>query len=451
MGWYLIAGQVVTVPATPRSTPDPTPGVRSGPSGAAAVVDHVGPARHPYRVTIIRLARVKETYELRWRENVRGDDGAVTRVRRTAPGGNSKAVAYARAEKVWANLDRSGGYHGTPPSAAVRPVPTVRTLKQVSQLWLAQHPGKPATVEGYEGLMAGGIWPPLTWTAAKNGGKSVLRTIELGVMPLQDIRPADINTWIAALSVKPDARRRGETVLVSASTVNAHLRVLKACLNWAVAHGYLDVNPAAHVSVTVHGARSPEWFRSPDDFWTVLDHIDAAHDGALHGAFVVAAYLGLRVNELAALQRADVDLDRARVHVRHNFDKRRRPSTVKSEESETWMPLHPEAATALRHALDQNPDATEDELVFRGPRGGTITSTLINDALTTGCAAAGLGYRVTAHGLRHSFANWLKTAGVPTRDIQTALRHRDQRITAAYLHTSDDERTTAINLLPSRR
>jgi integrase len=115
------------------------------------------------------------------------------------------------------------------------------------------------------------------------------------------------------------------------------------------------------------------------------------------------------------------------------------------------MPLHPEAETALRHALQQTPDASPDALVFRGPRGGIITSTLINDALTVACKKATLGYRVTAHGLRHSFANWLKTAGVPTRDIQEALRHRDQRTTATYLHTSDTEKTRAINLLPSRR
>jgi hypothetical protein len=52
---------------------------------------------------------------------------------------------------VWRNLDRSGGYHGSPPAAALAAAPTVRTLKQVAQVWLAQHPGKPATVEGYEG------------------------------------------------------------------------------------------------------------------------------------------------------------------------------------------------------------------------------------------------------------------------------------------------------------
>jgi len=81
-------------------------GIDGGRTGAQAI-DHLGPPRHPHRVTIMRLARAKETYELRWRENVRAEDGAVTRVRRTAPGGHSKAAAYARAENVWRNLDRS--------------------------------------------------------------------------------------------------------------------------------------------------------------------------------------------------------------------------------------------------------------------------------------------------------------------------------------------------------
>lgn len=43
--------------------------------------------------------------------------------------------------RVWRNLDRSGGHHGTPPIAALPAEPKVRTLQQVAQLWLAQHPG----------------------------------------------------------------------------------------------------------------------------------------------------------------------------------------------------------------------------------------------------------------------------------------------------------------------
>src|SRR4051794_27434623 len=177
--------------------------VTDGGTGGAKAVDHIGPSRHPHRVTIMQLARARETYELRWRENVRGDDGAVTRERRTAPGGNSKAAAYTRAEKVWRNLDRTGGYHGSPPVAAVPATPTVRTLKQVAQLWLAQHPSnahKPATVEGYEGMMEVGIWPELTWTDPRTGRT---RRIELGTMPIGDICATDINQWTTALAIKP--------------------------------------------------------------------------------------------------------------------------------------------------------------------------------------------------------------------------------------------------------
>jgi integrase len=124
---------------------------------------------------------------------------------------------------------------------------------------------------------------------------------------------------------------------------------------------------------------------------------------------------------------------------------------VKSEESETWMPLHPEAETALKDALRVRAVGEPGSaLVFTGPHGGIIGSTLINDALAYGCEEAGLGYRVTAHGLRHSLANWLKTAGVPLRDIQATMRHRDLRTTARYLHTSDEEKGDAIGRLSGR-
>jgi integrase len=440
--------------ATPTSTRGSRAGADEPPVAASAVVvDHGGPPRHPHRVTIIRLARAKETYEIRWRENVRSEDGTVVRERRAEPGGHSKAAAYAKAEKVWRNLDRSGGYHGAPPRPRNEPAArAAKTLQQIGELWLAQHTGKPGTVEGYQSAMNTCIWPELTWTEARRG-QQVTRRIHLGVMAAEEVTPADVNHWINALSQKPDARRKDAAVPVSSSTVKANLRILTACLNWGVAHGYLDKNPAAHpsVSVTVHGARKPEWFRTPEDFWAALAPIDEHWNHALHNALVACAYLGLRVKELAALRPDDVDLAHHRVHIRHNFDARHRASTVKSEQSEAWMRLHPEAEQAIKDELAVRvPRGREDLQIFRGPRGGILGSTLLNDALTHGCTKAGVGYRVTIHGLRHSIANWLKTAGVPTPDIQATLRHADPRTTAAYLHTSAEERTQAINQLPGR-
>jgi hypothetical protein len=159
-------------------------------------------------------------------------------------------------------------------------------------------------------------------------------------MPLADIRPADINQRTTALAAKPDARHKLGTVPVSAATVNAHLRVLKALLNWAAAHGYLDSRARhRHPPRPAHSGMVPH----PEDFWTVLDHVDTAHGAALHDPFVVAAHLGLRINGLAAPQRGDVDLTHERVQVRHNFDEKRRAVHGEIRGQGDLDAAHPEA------------------------------------------------------------------------------------------------------------
>ena len=66
-------------------------------------------------------------------------------------------------EKVWRNLDRSGGYHGALPRPRGEPaVRAAKTLQQIGELWLAQHTGKPGTVEGYQPAMSTCIQPELT-------------------------------------------------------------------------------------------------------------------------------------------------------------------------------------------------------------------------------------------------------------------------------------------------
>jgi integrase len=115
------------------------------------------------------------------------------------------------------------------------------------------------------------------------------------------------------------------------------------------------------------------------------------------------------------------------------------------------MPLHPEAEQAIKDQLAAESPATVRTCRSSAAHAAASSAPpLLNDALTHGCKQANLGYRVTIHGLRHSIANWLKTAGVPTPDIQATLRHTDPRTTATYLHTSTQERTQAINKLPSR-
>lgn len=130
---------LTTTPASTAPQHDPPGGAAAG---CAAVIDHIGPPRDPYRVTIMRLARRNETYEIRWRENARQEDGTITRERRNEPGGHSKAIAYPQAEKVYRNLVTSSGYHGAParPNCEPKTPPQPTTLTFVASITGARSP-----------------------------------------------------------------------------------------------------------------------------------------------------------------------------------------------------------------------------------------------------------------------------------------------------------------------
>jgi site-specific recombinase XerD len=155
-----------------------------------------------------------------------------------------------------------------------------------------------------------------------------------------------------------------------------------------------------------------------DRFFAVI------HDPRDRAMFLLMLRCGLRIAEVAALRLADLYLDE------------RGPRLVARGKGsrERSVYLSPQAERALRVYLAERLPAPSD-YVFLSYLGDGLSTTAIHKRL--------MGYReqvgvsLSAHRLRHSFANDLLSADVPVTTIQKLLGHRWLETTQAYVLAND--------------
>lgn len=142
--------------------------------------------------------------------------------------------------------------------------------------------------------------------------------------------------------------------------------------------------------------------------------------------FVLMLRCGLRIGEVAALQMADLFLseEHARVVVRGKGSRER------------GVYLSPQAKAGLQGYLAQRP-CVKSEFVFLSYLEEGLSTTSIHNRL--------LKYRemtniqITAHRLRHSFANDLLNADAPITSIQKLMGHRWIESTQTYVMANDQQ------------
>jgi integrase/recombinase XerC len=136
---------------------------------------------------------------------------------------------------------------------------------------------------------------------------------------------------------------------------------------------------------------------------------------------------GLRVGEVAGLERRRVDLDRGRVLVRGKGDKERE------------VPMSDHAVDAVRAWLSAGRPtmAGEDRTtMFFNRRGKPFSGRDIRAMVEQYAGRVLPGRRVTPHTLRHSFATHLLEGGADIRAVQELLGHASVATTQRYTHVS---------------
>jgi site-specific recombinase XerD len=207
------------------------------------------------------------------------------------------------------------------------------------------------------------------------------------------------------------------------ATINRRLAAIAALYTFLA-----DDDPALICPVLPHrhGLRVPQRLPRPLRPEELRPFLAVIHDARDRAMFLLMLRCGLRIGEVAGLQRTDLYLDEA--HPRLVARGKR------SKERSVY--LSAQAEHALRTYLKERPVVTSP-FVFLSYQAAGMSTTAIHKRLLRYRVRAGV--RLTAHRLRHTFANDLVSADVPVTSIQKLLGHAWLETTQTYVAANDQQ------------
>ncbi|MDU0968686.1 MAG: tyrosine recombinase XerC [Actinomycetaceae bacterium] len=242
---------------------------------------------------------------------------------------------------------------------------------------------------------------------------------------------ADQLTLSAARAWLADLTRAG----AQASSISRKLAALRVFSRWASDHGYCDHDFTARL-------RNPRVATQLPDILTIEQTerlLSLAEEEAADGdpqalrdlaCFSLMYDSGMRVGELVGLRLDAVDFEHRTARV---FGKGAKERVV---------PFGPYSARAMDRWIaegrGQYSRPGSPPTVFLGARGGALSSKVVRANLHRLCARAGVP-DISPHGLRHSMATHMVSAGADLRVVQEILGHKALTTTQRYTHV-DAER-----------
>lgn len=252
---------------------------------------------------------------------------------------------------------------------------------------------------------------------------------------LGELDLAMLRSWLAELTF------RG----LSRATLARRAAAARAFTAWCVSRGYLDTDPAGRLQAPRPDSLLPTAL-SRTEVDTLLSFLaeelsatsEDAHAHALAArdlAIIELLYAtGIRVAELAALDRADVDHSTRLIRV------------MGKGGAERMVPYGAPAERALATWLEQRPafaTVRSGDALFLGARGGRFGSRSIRERVQTLTDAAGVR-PIAPHALRHTAATHLLEGGADLRAVQEVLGHASLTTTQRYTHVSGDRLRAAF-------
>jgi len=237
---------------------------------------------------------------------------------------------------------------------------------------------------------------------------------------LRHVRPTDVARFIAKLKAAGLAPRSRARAL---SAVRMFHRFL-------VVENYAEFNPTS----VIESPRVPGKLPSVLSIKDVDALLSAPSGNSLTDirdrAMLQLLYAtGLRVSELIAIKRSDVNLQAGYL------------MTSGKGEKERLIPVGDAATSAIRDYLlvnSANPTLAGERSLFLTRLGSSMSRQAFWNIVKKRALEAGILQSISPHTLRHSFATHLLENGADLRSVQMMLGHADLATTQIYTHVSGD-------------
>jgi integrase len=240
----------------------------------------------------------------------------------------------------------------------------------------------------------------------------------LGDVPIEDVTPEMLERWKATLTL-------------SNRSVAKYLVILHGIYKRAMKVWAIPRNPVVDVERPRYRVSDDLDAFSPEEVWALVRAAGTEQDAAL---FLTAAFTGLRMGELLALQWRDVDFAGEAIRVRHSYNIHGGLGTPKSGKVRS-VPLVPHVAQALAGLGQRSEFVADDELVFPNELGRFMDASALRDRYKAARARARLR-PLRFHDLRHTFGTLaVRKAEVPA--VQAWMGHADIQTTMRYVHHRD--------------
>lgn len=247
----------------------------------------------------------------------------------------------------------------------------------------------------------------------------------------QDITQDKVRDFRARLLRVKNANDKG----LAKKTQNYHLIALRGFLRYLLKNGYKTMSPEE-----IELAKVPERqidFLDENEVGRLLDAPEGSSLRDLRNRAIIEVLFstGLRVSELCALGRYDVDFTKSEFSVRGKGGKIR------------VVFLSDSARSALQKYLETRPDVSSamfigiprDESSLAARESEPITPRTVERVVKKYAVKAGIARKVTPHTLRHMLGTELLRGGANLRAVQMILGHQNVSTTQIYTHYANEE------------